>query len=318
MDGYSDKLMSDLKEMFMKVRRLQEDAAFRRNQARDASRSPVEFEKGDVVLWWEPSAADEYVTPARREQFMTKQKRQEQHIPQKWVFKVSGPHFIVRKVSSNVYRLLHRRRQKECTAHVTQLVRYYPWSSTVTDTSPTFAENPIPLPPDQKERGDKSNVPVKKIGRALATPDPSLPLDKSKSLVLPQLNDLCLIYLREDPDEPFTVGQFLGEICGLNQPKYLLFQWYGSYSRRQQKFESLKSQKWYPGYIDPKDGRHYWKCPKTRHMPTHPPLTNNETDTVVEHSALLDWGFALTPEGRLPPECLATHRERMKALRPSV
>ena len=88
---------------------------------------------------------------------------------------------------------------------------------------------------------DKPVVPVKGIGEPLTTPDLSLPLDGSRSTVLPQIDDLCLIYLREDPDEPFTVGQFLGEICGLNQPEYLLFQWYGSYSRRQQKFESLKS-----------------------------------------------------------------------------
>ena len=107
------------------------------NQARNnKKRNPVLFTPedkengiaGDSVLLWEPQQTKWLHDTSTSVLDASK-------APQKWTPKWTGPHTVIEKIGENHYRIFHKGRAIRIKSHVNRLVRFYPWSDTVTSTS---------------------------------------------------------------------------------------------------------------------------------------------------------------------------------------
>ena len=140
---FQDRAADTLKKAYKAVR-LQQDKISSANRTainarRGAGRKSgepaalVQFNVGDLVLFWEPAQPKIMQTVLQRLTHITTTKA-----PSKWTDTWTGPHEITAKTPDMTgyrYKLYHRGRGVEIDTHVNKLDRYLPWSEGIMSTS---------------------------------------------------------------------------------------------------------------------------------------------------------------------------------------
>ena len=242
-DAEADLSAGDLADRLRKayaiVRTNQERAALLNARRRDTTRYEVKYEPNDLVLWWEPKQ------PPRRQPRGTTTKTPPaptEYLPNKLLWKWSGPHYIVKKLHSNndnLYVMRHSSRKRDIVVNVNALWPYTPYEDECM-SDPGYA------PPPADDAGGDS--------RFVADDD-----------LVYQPGDMVVVLL-SDPALPFAVAKVLKRFDDDPSCPRFTVQWYGN------PFATLASFHC-PGWID-KKGRIYYS--KSREHPSHPPYTNTD------------------------------------------
>ena len=269
--AYVDKMLLRLKEAFIKVRHLQQEA-HKKNAARrdaDGRRYAVEFKADDLVLYWDPRDHLSTTCPPIRN-------TPEGVGPRAWRMCWTGPHKLTKKLGDNVYEIWHDRRHKTISCNVTDLVKYNP-----------FADNVIARP-----NAIVDNVPI------TSTTTDDVPL---------KIGDLVIIILPDEyhtPEQMF-VGRYLGD---RKDSSNIDVQWHGSYKNYSTLEQTLKKKAWFPGWFQSSTLQFYWA--KTPQSKTHSEYTNENSSHVIDRTQVLIYGFGLLKNHHLPSTIVDTVMER--------
>jgi len=190
--------------------------------------------------------------------------------PQTWLDKWSGPHIIKSRKSNENYIMWHTERREDIRVHVSTIRQYSPFSDTLEDTSKLQITN-----------WDVKPVP--------------------ESLQNPAINDLILMFSKNDTQTPYSVGAYLGVVEDSTWPApYIKVQWLISSN---QAAKNLSTQSFRKGWIK-KDGRTY----SSKDIPTDPdiqPYTNcDEPWCTILREEIIFFGFTLNNKHKLPQEAL--------------
>ena len=105
------------------------------NRARREKRmSQASFEVGEMVLYWQPRRGKLEDKPDGTTS------KAETRVPQKWTVKWTGPHKVVRRITTNTYVFFDSRRGIEITTHVNRLFAFHPWCEEILSTSTELDE----------------------------------------------------------------------------------------------------------------------------------------------------------------------------------
>ena len=253
---YADKLSTSLAVAYKHAYTAQVASAARNITYRREKCRQVDFFVGQQVFYWQPGAS------AKEQQHDNDSRR----IPNKWRFKWTGPHRIVRKAGENTYTIQLRSRGTEVTANVNRLSAFYAWSDDMPSTS---AE---PLVDDDPGEGQARGY---KVGGKI---------EVGSLFILPMAN----------PDIPFAVAKLLSrtDTGGLH------FQWVSN--ARDSVLSPVR-----PGWLDMRDRRHIWGTPPARVAGHYVPLTGAHYDMEgVKDSDVPVHGFELTSRFKIPDAVL--------------
>ena len=281
---YAQKLASNLKHAFHRVRRVQTEAAERNAARRDEGRVPVTFEEGDAVLLWDPESVTGTYGSERKEYPSVK------GIPYKWRFNWSGPHVVEMKRNDQVYEILHSTRNQVFAVNVDKLIRYFPFKD-ATGTQPTRAIEDVEAsrPPRRMvPRADRQTA----ADQVRVVP-PGVPLELKNG-------ELCALMLHDEEVEPLVAARYLGPVEEADQGARgdMLVQWKSSNQPNYAPEDKMRTQQWNDGWCDPKTAKFYWS--KLKGHPSHVPYTNIWSDHKVYRRNVLCAGFGLNKNGTLP------------------
>lgn len=282
---YGHQLVSRLTEAFKHVRRLQ-NQRHERNAARaDKKSCLVKFAVGDAVYFWEkaPSRHQGSGRTYTAEEIVALKKKGPSDRPEKWAFKWSGPHIIVKKHSDKQYTIKHEGKKKEVSIGVDRMHLFLPFSNDIQDTHP---------PPYVPER-ERNNPEV--------APPPASAHPAEKAPDFPDKDELAIVFLRENPQQDMWVVKYLGQ----DQRGHHRVQWYGnsSFARVNQTstmggFAHVRDGAWYPGYINKQNMIVYRRG--TMAVPSSYTIYDEEEPGDLKKANFMIWGFTLTPNHKVP------------------
>ena len=266
-DDYVNASTETLKSALNRAAQSQNLRQLKNNLMRNKKQVETIFEKGDGVYYLEPNGVPiEKVSQEMKEDGI--------FAPQTWLDKWSGPHIIKSRRSNENYIMWHTDRQEDIRVHVSTIRQYSPFSDTLEDTSKL-----------QITDWDVKPVP--------------------ESLQNPAINDLILMFSKNDKQTPYCVGAYLGIIKDDTWPvPFIKVQWLTSSN---QAATDLSKQSFRKSWIK-KDGQTY----SAREIPTDPdtrPYTNcDEPWCNVLREEIICFGFTLNSKHRLPEETLLAAR----------
>jgi hypothetical protein len=285
---YAQDMVSIMKDVFANVRRRQDIISRKNADARDYNRYDIEYEIGDPVWYIDPRSVLGLTSDIRPER---PSKEETRSVPSKWRYDWTGPHRIVGKTSSKVYRIYHEFRKQNIPVLVRDIKMYHPF-------------HPLPLPkPIVSGRSKQSKAPRKLRQPAIpAEVPPSVPPPPSAALppLLGPLDisklregDLCVVRLREDADQPIGVMRFLS----FGTANTMVLQYLGCINL-DWRIEVFVTHKFQNSWYQPSTQQIYYKMlPLHR---SHVPVTNAFTEQEVLTSDLIAFPFALQSNYSLP------------------
>ena len=253
---YADKLGTALAIAYKHAYTAQVASAARNITYRREKSRQVDFFAGQQVFYWQPGAS------AKEQQHDNDSRR----IPNKWRFKWTGPHRIVRKANGNTYVIRIRSRNTEVTANVNRLSAFYAWSDDVPCTS---TDQLVEDDPEGKQE----------LGYTIGGR-----IEVGSLFILPMSN----------PDVPFAVAKLLSR----SDTDRLHFQWVSN--ARDSVLSPVR-----PGWLDERDQKHIWGVPPARAARHYVPLTGAHYDMAdIKDLDVPVHGFELTSRSKIPDAVL--------------
>ena len=293
---YVEKMAQRLVRAFKQVRRLQNLRHLRNKALRDKKAVHVMFEVHDPVLMWEPSSPERHYGPNRvfpKGWEHTKQPAEER--PNKWTYRFSGPHIITEKLGGDNYKIFHTGRKKMIPVRATRLRRHYPFSADLSDT----------YPPQSGE-----------VNAASSYPPPKETQPHEVKSAHPKMNDVCVVFLPENPSQFMWVARYLGMKDDNHQ-----VQWFGN-----TRFTNVKSHggfvhvtrgNWHPGWLNSQNAVVFRKSIVQSVPQSFKPYTNEWDDPrVLNEENFLTWGSddaMLRKDGKLRSSVVQYVKNRMRS-----
>ena len=131
---WEDTLARRLQRSYEFVRTQQEHMATRNQKRNSKNAKHVKFEKDELVLLWEPRQSKTWNNKANQND---DEEPEISNTPMKWRPRWTGPHKIEKAIAETKgrhYQIQHTKRGS-FKAHVNKLIKFNPWSETITSTS---------------------------------------------------------------------------------------------------------------------------------------------------------------------------------------
>jgi hypothetical protein len=280
-ESYVDAMVEEMAEVFSQVRRRQDSASRANAQRRDEAdgRYVATYNPDDCVLLYEPNSTEGLTTAVRPEA-----PPKEVQVPRKWCMRWTGPHRVINMKQGcvNVYCVWHIHKRALVTVNVADMRLFHP-----------FVEIPFGGIPQVKRRRRKEGCkgPITPL-RLIKGPDKA---DQIRP------NDLFIAAVPSNGQEPVTLMRYVET----KADGTIIAQWCGVERMIWHINTRLHRQAWMPAWIDPRDGRFYYKPAPIR--PNHVMFTNaNSQHDHVEQVHIVAFNFKLRKDLRLPRDVAQT------------
>ncbi len=264
---YHATVVNNLKKVFKQVQERQRELGMRRKAAADVQRKPVTYEKGDLVLLWEPENVLQHPSPDKRVM-----------APKKYRFQWSRDVLEVKeKLDSTHYLLLRQTKKeekKEIRAAVNRMAIYHPWDSNWQQELSSKME---------KERKEFLNDKKTYCTSELQPPQAVTALEKGALIIA--------------AEERINGNPFIeGKITRIHKDQDEVdVHWYGNY-------HNLPLGTYLPGYVDTKDNKLVWDKKKKRGYKSYTSTvsTDDGKPIRIERKAIVFYKFKLLADNTLP------------------
>ena len=262
--AYVSKMAGALQRAYARIRKLQAISCARNVDRVNARRSPLVLHPGESVLLFEPAAGES--ADRVHDRSAGEVRPQAPKRTRKLTFKWSGPHSVLRRMTSVTYKIAHRLRGDE-VHHLNRLVVYTPWAK----------RDGLPVP----------SVSGREFKTAVQPPPFSGSLAAHEGLPVGTLVTM--------PGEGSALPFFVGSIFSVTVSGQYVVQWWGNPS-------DVLLGVYRPAWLDVKGTVYYRSSPQ---HPDHRAWTNLLTGPAVLTAAnLVCASFKLTARERLPMSAL--------------
>jgi transposase InsO family protein len=241
------------------VRERQAEAARRNKCRRDKKREKTQFKVGDPVMVYDHIHEVEKGAPKGL---------------RKLKYRFSGPHAVHgADPESELHYFVKESGGKVRKLHVNRLRLYCPISD---DLAPACGSSQFTRKPTPQRSGVVGDVTQPESGDS--HPDNVIP----EPAALPQVGDMVIVGCEPSDDEspPWAVA----EVLERDTHGAMVVRWYGNDRGR-------LVGAWRPGFYQPTDSRWYYRTRKDH--PSHVPYTSGTTNTAIDDSHIVVFGFKL-------------------------
>ena len=277
---YVRRMRARLKDAYARVRRAQLISAEKNAKRLDVGRIAVTFKPGDAVLLWDPKSSSGTVGTERKEY------QDLACIPAKWRFRWSGPHLIVAKRGENTYVVRHAGLKRDVVFNVALLIRYYPFSDSVSATD----EEKVSTDKDKPE------MEIEEIEENEPAAVKGVSIPRGGDVLALRPGHLYAIALHDEPAEPLVIARFL-RMCTEEESArnpgegQMVVQWLGSLQANYRPEDKMETQRWLNGWFSPATREYYWRDKPSHYQ--HVEYTNLLTDHQVFQRNVLCGDFGL-------------------------